>query len=101
MPSERVQLDLNNPIFLETLFSLERQEVLQVMGALRKISRLDWNQFYRDSGLKWEAIGSKTTLDGQRLYSLRISQKIRAVAYRDGSLLRLQSLHGDHDSAYM
>jgi len=34
------------------------------------------------------------------VYSLRLSQKVRAIAYRDGDFLRLISLHPDHDSAY-
>jgi hypothetical protein len=35
----------------------------------------------------------------QRIYSLRITQRVRAVTYRDGHFLRLLSLHSDHDSA--
>ena len=35
-----------------------------------------------------------------KVYSLRLSQKVRAIAYRDGDFLRLISLHPDHDSAY-
>ena len=37
---------------------------------------------------------------GARLHSLRLSQRVRAVGYRDGDFLRLVSLHPDHDSAY-
>lgn len=31
---------------------------------------------------------------------LRVTQRIRSVAYRDGNFLRFVSIHGDHDSAY-
>ena len=34
------------------------------------------------------------------LGSLRLSEKMRAIAYRDGQFLRIISLHPDHDSAY-
>lgn len=31
---------------------------------------------------------------------VRLTQKIRALAYRDGEFMRFISLHPDHDSAY-
>jgi hypothetical protein len=96
----RVLLDLNNPIFQETWFSLDRPETLAVIATLRKIRQLDWEQLYRDHGLRWEAILSGSGPTGQRIYSLRITQRVRAVAYRDGQFLRFLSLHPDHDSAY-
>ena len=37
---------------------------------------------------------------GSKVYSLRLSQRIRAIAVRDGALLRLISLHPEHDSTY-
>src|SRR3984893_1593566 len=96
----RVLLDLNNPLFQETWVSLEPPETLAVIATLRKIRQLQWEQLYRDPGLRWEAILSRSGPSNQRIYSLRITQKIRAVAYRDGQFLRFLSLHSDHDSAY-
>lgn len=96
----RIALDLNNPIFQDNWFALERQEALAVLATLRKIRHLEWDQLYRDKGLRWEAILSRTGPNGQRLYSLRITQRARAVAYREGNTLRLLALHADHDSAY-
>jgi hypothetical protein len=96
----RILLDLNNPAFQDTWFALERQEALAVLSTLRKIRQLEWDQLYRDKGLRWETILSRTGPNGQRLYSLRITQRMRAVAYRDGNALRLLALHADHDSAY-
>ena len=71
-------------------------------------------------GLAWAAAGSCVRLDlnspefqdvffrlgpvkapnGAKVYSFRLSQRVRAVAFRDDGFLRLISLHRDHDSAY-
>lgn len=96
----RVRLDLNNPTFQQGWFGLEKAEMVAVVATLRKLMQLEWEQLYRDKGLRWELIHSKQALGGQKLYSLRVTQKIRAVAYREGDVLRLLSLHPDHDSAY-
>lgn len=96
----RVLLDLNNPVFQKSWFALEREEALAVLATLRKLQHLEWEQLYRDRGLRWEAIASRFGPNGQRIYSLRVTRRVRAVAYRDGDYLRLLSLHPDHDSAY-
>jgi len=96
----RIALDLNNPEFQRDWFALERDEALTVLATLRKILRLDWNELYADRGLRWEAILSRPSPAGQRLYSLRVTKRVRAVAYRQGDFLRFLSLHPDHDSAY-
>jgi hypothetical protein len=96
----RIVLDLNSPGFQDDWFALERQEFLAVSATLRKIRQLEWDQVYRDKGLHWEAVTSRTAPAGQRLYSLRITRRVRAVGYRDGNILRLLALHPDHDSAY-
>jgi len=96
----RFLLDLNNPAFQEKWFALEREDALAVLGTLRKIGQLDWDQLYRDKGLRWEAIVSRLGPRGMRLRTLRVTQRMRAVAYRDGDFLRFLSLHPDHDSAY-
>ena len=98
---EAVRLDLNNPVFQRSLFELEKSQQISVLATLRKLAGLRWPQVYSDQGLKWELIHSRIGPDGQRLYSFRIGQGFRAVAYRaDGGWLRLLSLHPDHDSAY-
>jgi len=96
----RVLLDLNNPVFQQEWFALEREDALAVLSTLRKIRQLDWDQLYGDKKLRWEAISSRSGPAGKRLYSLRITQRMRAAAYRDGDFLRFLSLHPDHDSAY-
>ena len=96
----RVLLDLNNPAFLESWFALEREEGLAVLATLRKIHQMDWQQLYRDRGLRWEAILSRSGPGGERIYSLRVTKRVRVVAYRERDFLRLLSIHADHDSAY-
>ena len=96
----RVRLDLNSPDFQEVFFRLEPGELKQVVAALRRLHELDWNTLYRHTGFRWEAIEHLEAPGGATVYSLRLSQKVRAIAYRDGDFLRLLSLHPDHDSAY-
>jgi hypothetical protein len=95
-----VRPDLNNPEFQRQLFSLQSDQTLAVISALKKISQLTWEQVYKDKGLRWEAIESRTRKNGTRLYSFRITQKFRALAHREGEWMRCVSLHPDHDSAY-
>jgi hypothetical protein len=54
---------------------------------------MDWNSIYRDMGLRWELIQSRTGPANERLYSIRITQKVRAVVKRSGELLEFLSLH--------
>jgi hypothetical protein len=96
----RVRLDLNSPEFQEAFFRLESAELKQVVASLRRLRQLDWNTLYRQAGFRWEAIEHIKAPNVARVYSLRLSRKVRAVAYRDGDFLRLISLHPGHDSAY-
>ena len=91
----KILLDLNNPVFQQDLFNLPKVEAVAILKTFRKISQL-----YKDKGLKWESIRSKKGKKGETLYSLRITQKCRAIALREGDYLRFLSLHSDHDSAY-
>lgn len=66
-----------------------------------RLRRLTWNQVYRDKGLHWEKIISVKPPSGiAAVYSLRITQSRRAVAYRDGDFIRLLAIPPDHDAAY-
>ncbi|MDD2610025.1 MAG: hypothetical protein PHX60_10080 [Giesbergeria sp.] len=96
-----VRIDLNNPVFQEHLFSLQKPERNAAVDTLRKIRHLSWGQFYRDNGLKWEKIISVKPPQGiDAIYSLRITQSRRCTAYRDGDFLRLLTVAPDHDSTY-
>jgi hypothetical protein len=97
---QTVRLDLNNPVFQRQLFRLSKIEQRNILNTFRKLTSMTWQQVYNDHGLKWEAILSKKGPEGNKLYSFRIGKGFRGVAYRDGSWLRLLSLHPDHDSAY-
>jgi UDP-3-O-acyl-N-acetylglucosamine deacetylase len=98
--SSRVRLDLNSPEFQDVFFRLDAPQVNQVVASLRRLRQLDWSTLYQHSGFHWEAVEHLKAPNGARVYSLRLSQKVRAIAYRDGDFLRLISLHPDHDSAY-
>jgi hypothetical protein len=97
----KVRLDLNNPVFQDGLFDLQKPERQAALETLKKLRRLTWQQVYRDAGLKWEKIVSVKPPPGiDTLYSLRITRSRRATAYRDGAFLRLLSIAPDHDSTY-
>ena len=98
-PPAAVLLDLNSPEFQAQLFALDRTLLAQVVEVLDRLRRMAWSDVYRSPGLKWEKIG-RVAPNGEPLYSLRMTQKVRAVGYRNGLFLRLISLHPDHDSAY-
>lgn len=100
-PEESVAVDWNNPGFQGSLFSLDKAERLQVLKTVEKLLQLPWSQVYRDQGLKWELITSKSPPTGiEAFYSLRVSQGRRATAYRDGNFLRLLLIEPDHDATY-
>ena len=48
-----------------------------------------------DHGLNWERIKG-----GDARYSIRLSLHARPVVTRAGDVMRFESLHFDHDSAY-
>lgn len=95
-----IRLDLNNPVFQEQWFALEKKERLAVLHCCNKLFAKDWNTIYRDKGLRWELIQSRTAAGKERLYSIRTTQKIRAVVKRSGEFLEFLTLHQDHDSTY-
>ena len=96
----RLRLDLNSPEFQDVFFQLDSAELKQVVASLRSLSRLEWATLYRHTGFRWEAIEHLRAPNGAKVYSLRLSERIRALAYRDGDFLRFLSLHPEHNSAY-
>ena len=91
-----MEFDLNRPQFQADLLELEKVELLAFFKTLRKLKQLSWTQVYRDKGLRWESIKSLA----EDAYTLRVTQKCRAVVERDGDVLKFVSLHPNHDSAY-
>jgi hypothetical protein len=95
-----VRLDLNNPMFQEHWFALEKEEQLSVLNCCGKLAAMEWDAIYRDKGLRWELIQSRAGRNKERLYSIRMSRKVRAVVRRSGEFVEFLTLHADHDSAY-
>jgi hypothetical protein len=96
----KIKIDMNCPDFQNDFFALEKSEQLALIKTLKKVTQLTWSELYVDHGLKWEMILSKRSKGGERIYSLRFSQKYRLCALRQGDFMRLLTLHVDHDSAY-
>jgi hypothetical protein len=91
------KLDLNDSDFQKDWFSLEKSDQLAVLKTLRKLLPLSWDQVYKDSGLKWELARE---VQSERFYSIRITQKCRALVRHNNDFVVFVSLHPDHDSAY-
>ena len=95
----KILIDLNNENFQNILFNLEKIEQRALLNTLRKISKLSWEELYKDKGIRWELIISKNSKN-INTYSFRFSQKYRGVAYRENDYLVLLDLFVDHDGAY-
>ena len=93
--SDRIRLDLNLPGLQDDLFNLDANEYRQVAKTFRKIRTMTWDEVYRDHGLRWEAVKNATGL-----YTIRLSRGSRALAIRDGDIMRFIAIHTDHDGAY-
>lgn len=96
----RVSLDLNVPEFQRQLFELTDEEYLSVRATFLKLLKLTWDEVYRDKGLRWELIHSRRADSGERLYSIRVNRRFRAVVRRADAVMRFLALAPDHDSAY-
>ena len=97
----KVRLDLNNPTFQDHLFYLQKTDRHVAIETLKKIRQMNWAEVYRDKGLRWGKILSvKAPKEIDAIYSIRITQSRRAVAFRDGDFMRLQITSPDHDSTY-
>lgn len=94
------RLGFNISQFQSLLFGLEKQERHAVMNTLGRLLPMSWAEVYAHPSLNWEQIHTLVGPSGQTLYSLRASQKMRLVGWREAEILRLLSIHPDHDSAY-
>lgn len=94
-------LDLNNAVFQQFLFALQKPTQLDVIRSLKKISQMTWSMIQQDKGLRWEKISSIEPPEGiSCVYSIRISQSTRAIVYREGDFMRFLAVFADHDAAY-
>ena len=71
-----------------------------MVAAPGPLCELDRNTLYRHKVFHWDAIEHITAPNGAKMYSVRLSQRIRALALRDGGFLRLIWPYPKHDSAY-
>src|SRR6266545_3607196 len=100
---QKVEVDLNNPHFLESWFVLDKSEKTRVLNTIEKLCKLTWTQVYQDPGLKWEAISHPpVTLPSgiDAAYSIRITQARRAVVFRERQFIRFLWIAEDHDATY-
>ena len=81
-----VRLDLNSPEFQDVFFRLESAELKQVVAFPAPADRAGLERLYRHTGFQWEATGHIKAPNGAKTYSLRLSQKIRTVAYHDATI---------------
>lgn len=91
---------MNTVTFQRGLFALGKQERHAVLNTLARIFQMEWATVYEVSGLNWEAVKTQTGPQGEKLYSLRITQKMRMLCFWRGDTLFCLSVHPDHDSAY-
>ncbi len=61
---QAIQLDLNNPVFQKQLFNLPKKGQGDVLGILKKLMKMNWDQVYTDRGLKWEVYHPAPVLKG-------------------------------------
>ena len=96
-----VCLDLNNPMFQDTLFALQKNDRLTVVDTLKKQRQLTWRQVYAYKGVRWEKIASIKPPQGiSAIYSLRITLCCRATAFHEGDFIRFLTISPDHDATY-
>ncbi len=95
-----MKIDLNFPDFQKDLFNLEKNELYALIKTVRTMSRMDFDQLRRSSGLNLEHLKSIKTRKGNPIYSIRITRSFRATLSIERDYLRFISLHPDHDSAY-
>ena len=102
--SGKVAINLSSSELAGDIAELSKENLVSFQKTLRKILQMTWPQVYHDNGLKWEEITSipDIILDNKkyRPFSIRLSQKVRAVVFRKESEMVFVSLHADHDSAY-
>ena len=91
------KLNLNDPNFQNDWFSLQKPEHLAMLKTLKKLLKLTWDGVHKDSGLNWKLAREEY---GERFYSIRITEKCRALVKRNGNEVIFVSLHPDHDRAY-
>ena len=80
---------------------MESGEAERVRAAFERIHKLTWDMFYRSKGFKWEKVVSIPAPIGiDCLYTFRVTDSVRGVAYRENNFMRVIYIQPDHDAAY-
>jgi hypothetical protein len=79
---------------------LEKPEMTALMNTVQKIAQLEWMHLHRDTKLNWQLTGVQADVDGERIYTLRVTPECHAFVQRRGNKIVFLELHPDHDSAY-
>ena len=95
LEAARVAVDLNKASFQAELWNLDVPQLRTLQRLMKRLSSMTWQQVQADHGLNWERIKGSDAR-----YSIRLSLQARAVVTRAGDVMRFESLHFDHDSAY-
>ena len=101
---QKVAVDLNNPEFLRSWFSLrDKSESARILNTVEKVTQLTWDQVYSDPGLKWERITHPPVplpAGVDAVYSIRVTQARRAVVLRQQHFMRFLLIAEHHDATY-
>lgn len=98
-----VLLDLSNvKRQLEKIKDEHLDDVVEAIANFKeKIEKRTWNQIGSNTSFRFKYLKPKTTTKlGDRIASVRLTQKFRARAFRRGQYMVILSIHPDHDSAY-
>jgi len=79
---DTMRLDPNVPAFQKKLFELDTAKVKKVFKTFQKLQALNWNEVFREHGLKWEQVKNEPGT-----FTIRLSRLYRAVVEGDGALM--------------
>jgi hypothetical protein len=90
------------PSFDESVIKSEHNIRKAAAKMLMTLQELDLTGLWNHHGLNFEKLhGMIEPVSGRQLYSLRVTQGVRAVAcLENGPLIILVSLHTQHDKTY-
>lgn len=100
--------DISFPLVMQQIRKLPQRDYEDFEKSIAKLKTMTWQQIWDTStnnpkfkrGFNWELIDD-VTVDGEKVASIRITEKFRARVSRKGVVMRFISLHPDHDSAYV
>lgn len=105
--NELIQPDISFPLVMQQIRYLSNQDFEDFVKSIKKLKTMTWQQLWDTAtknpkfkrGFNWELIDDSAG-DGEKVASIRITERFRARVSRKGVVMRFISLHPDHDSAY-